>query len=116
MRTVFDSMEKPIYYPYPQQPKKHKHFKQLPTNEQQNRLNLALTITKKYVYKSKQTLIDELISNNFQTPTDKRIYKSGGIGTYTFLRKKKCFRLQLAASHINKKTNYMPYALCIDIY
>ena len=49
-------------------------------------------------------------------PRDARIYKSGGVGTFQWLPKFRCFRLQLESSHINRKGFYMPYATCIDIY
>ena len=49
-------------------------------------------------------------------PRDARIYKSGGVGTYQWLPKLRCFRLQLESSHINRRGFYMPYATCVDIY
>ncbi len=48
-------------------------------------------------------------------PTDKRIRKSGGVGSWTWLPKLAVFRVQVRASHCTNKGAYMPYALCVDI-
>ena len=48
-------------------------------------------------------------------PTDKRIYKSGGVGSWYWLPKLGVFRVQVRASHITTKGQYMPYALCVDV-
>lgn len=86
-----------------------------PNNLQIERLERALDIVKKYKYRPKQKLIKELLAAGFEYPTDKRIYTKGGIGAYKWLPKKACFRVQIAASHIDIHNYFMPYALCIDI-
>jgi len=48
-------------------------------------------------------------------PTDKRIYKAGGVGSWVWLPKLAVFRVQVRASHCTTKGAYMPYALCVDI-
>lgn len=48
-------------------------------------------------------------------PTDKRIYKSGGVGSWVWLPKFAVFRIQVRASHCTSKGAYMPYALCVEV-
>ena len=48
-------------------------------------------------------------------PTDKRIYKSGGVGSWVWLPKFGVFRVQVRASHCTTKGAYMPYALCVEV-
>lgn len=48
-------------------------------------------------------------------PTDKRIYQSGGVGTWVWLPKLAVFRIQVRASHCTTKGAYMPYALCVEV-
>lgn len=47
---------------------------------------------------------------------DRRIYKSGGVGTYSWMPKLKCYRVQVGASHISTKCHSYPYARCVEIY
>jgi len=48
-------------------------------------------------------------------PTDTRIYKSGGVGSWVWLPKFAVFRVQVRASHCSTKGAYMPYALCVEV-
>ena len=48
-------------------------------------------------------------------PTDKRIYRSGGVGSWVWLPKSAVFRIQVRASHCSTKGAYMPYALCVEV-
>lgn len=48
-------------------------------------------------------------------PTEKRIYKSGGVGSWVWLPKFAVFRIQVRASHCSTKGAYMPYALCVEV-
>ena len=48
-------------------------------------------------------------------PTEKRIYKSGGVGSWCWLPKFGVFRVQVRASHISSMSAFMPYALCVEV-
>ena len=48
-------------------------------------------------------------------PTEKRIYQSGGVGSWCYLPKFAIFRVQVRASHISTKGAFMPYALCVEV-
>lgn len=121
MKTVFNSSNRPMYYPYPvqktqKQNRKKRRYSATPTPEQTQKLNAAQQLALRYQYKPKAILSEILIAAGFPTPTDSRIYRSGGVGSFHWLPRKKCYRLQLAASHVHIHQNFMPYALCIDIY
>lgn len=48
-------------------------------------------------------------------PTDKRIYQSGGVGSWHWLPKFGIFRIQVRASHCSNKGLFIPYALCVEV-
>lgn len=45
-----------------------------------------------------------------------RIYKSGGVGTYYWMKHNRCYRVQVGASKIDSRKNSYPYAMCVNIY
>lgn len=45
-----------------------------------------------------------------------RIYKSGGVGTYIWMKRNRCYRVQVAASKIDTRKFCYPYAKCVNIY
>lgn len=47
---------------------------------------------------------------------EKRIYKSGGVGQWSWMKRKRCFRVQVGASKITTKRDCYPYAPVVEIY
>ena len=71
-------------------------------------------IAKLYKGQSTETLCTKLAELGYY-PTEKRIYKSGGVGSWVWLPKLAVFRVQVRASHCSTKGVYMPYALCVEV-
>lgn len=46
----------------------------------------------------------------------KRIYVSGGVGTWSWLPRRGCIRLQVGASRIDSRKQCFPYAPVVEIY
>ncbi len=80
------------------------------------RLEKAIAIIEQLKGKPTKTKVEALCNAGYPTPTDKRIRKNGGVGSYRWMPKLRCFRLQIAASHINANAYFCPYALAIDIF
>lgn len=74
----------------------------------------VVQIAKWYKGQSTEKLCDKLAGIGC-FPTDKRIYKRGGVGTWVWLPKFAVFRIQVRASHCSSKGAYMPYALCVEV-
>ena len=106
--------------PTPKKTKSHrtKHFiyTSTPSERQTILLQHARKIALKYAHRSKSELIKQLNSEGFNHIAERRIQSHGGIGSFRWYPKLKCYRLQLAASHINRYGDFMPYALCLHIY
>ena len=81
-----------------------------------SRLEIAIAIIKQLKGKPTKTKVEALCNAGYPTPTDKRIRQKGGVGSYRWMPKLRCFRLQIAASHINATGYFCPYALAIDIF
>lgn len=45
-----------------------------------------------------------------------RIYKSGGVGSYFWMKRHRCYRVQVGASKIDTRKFCYPYAMCVNIY
>lgn len=84
-----------------------------PTYQQNNQLKVLLEIIEQFRHKPKELLIKHLAKLGYYA-SDMRIYKSGGVGTYRWMPKYGRYRLQIAASHINRHGHYCPYALCVQ--
>lgn len=74
----------------------------------------VVQIAKWYKGQSSEKLCAKLAELGYY-PTDKRIYKSGGVGSWVWLPKFAVFRIQVRASHCSTKGAYMPYALCVEV-
>ena len=74
----------------------------------------VVLIAKWFKGQSTEKLCDKLAELGYY-PTEKRIYKSGGVGSWIWLPKLGIFRIQVRASHCSTKGAYMPYALCVDV-
>lgn len=74
----------------------------------------VVQIAKWYKGQSTETLCAKLAELGYY-PTDKRIYKRGGVGSWIWLPKLAVFRIQVRASHCSTNGAYMPYALCVEV-
>ena len=74
----------------------------------------VVQIAKWYKGQSSEKLCAKLAEFGYY-PTEKRIYKSGGVGTWVWLPKFGVFRIQVRASHCSTNGAYMPYALCVEV-
>ena len=74
----------------------------------------VVQIAKWYKGQSTEKLCAKLAELGYY-PTDKRIYKSGGVGSWVWLPKFAVFRIQVRASHCSTNGAYMPYALCVEV-
>ena len=80
------------------------------------RLEKAIFIIEQLKGKPTKSKVEALCNAGYPTPTDKRIRQKGGVGSYRWMPKFRCFRLQIAATHINANGYFCPYALAIDIF
>ena len=87
--------------------------KPTPNYLQNNQLKVLLEVIEQFRHKPKELLIKHLAKLGY-IASDMRIYQSGGVGTYRWMPKYKRYRLQIAASHINRHGHYCPYALCVQ--
>ncbi len=87
-----------------------------PTDSQYTRLAMLRDIVIPLRCKSKKHKRDAITRAGFDTPATMRIYMRGGIGSFCWLRKKRCFRVQVSASQITTKHTCFPYAECVEIY
>lgn len=85
-----------------------------PTLAQIAQREKVVQIAKWYKGQSTEKLCDKLAELGY-FPTEKRIYKNGGVGSWVWLPKFAVFRVQVRASHCTTKGAYMPYALCVEV-
>ena len=76
--------------------------------------NNVVNIAKAYRCQPTKLLLDKLAELGYY-PAENRIYKSGGVGSWYWLPKFGIYRIQVRRSHISTKTEYMPYALCVEV-
>lgn len=85
-----------------------------PTIAQIAQREKVVQIAKWYKGQSTEKLCAKLAAFGYY-PTDKRLYKCGGVGSWVWLPKLAVFRVQVRASHCTTKGVYMPYALCVEV-
>ena len=95
-------------------PRKRQIYHKEPTLSQIAQREKVVQIAKWYKGQSTEKLCAKLAELGYY-PTDKRIYKSGGVGSWVWLPKFAVFRVQVRASHCSIKGAYMPYALCVEV-
>ena len=95
-------------------PHKRQNYHKEATLAQIAQRNKVVQIAKWYKGQSTEKLCAKLAVLGYY-PTDKRIYKSGGVGSWMWLPKFAVFRIQVRASHCSTNGAYMPYALCVEV-
>lgn len=85
-----------------------------PTLAQLAQRDKVVKIAKLYKGQNTEKLCAKLAELGYY-PTDKRIHKSGGVGSWVWMPKFAVFRVQVRASHCTTKGVYMPYALCVEV-
>ena len=95
-------------------PRKRQIYHKEPTLSQIAQREKVVQIAKWCKGQSKEKLCAKLAELGYY-PTDKRIYKSGGVGSWVWLPKFAVFRVQVRASHCSIKGAFMPYALCVEV-
>jgi hypothetical protein len=85
-----------------------------PTLTQRAQREKVVQIAKWYKGQSTEKLCAKLAELGYY-PTDKRIYKRGGVGSWVWLPKLAVYRIQVRATHCSTKGAYMPYALCVEV-
>ncbi len=45
-----------------------------------------------------------------------RLYSKGGVGSCYWMKRNRCYRVQVGASKIDTKKFSYPYAMCVNIY
>lgn len=84
------------------------------TLAQINQRNKVIQFANAYRGQPSALLLTKLVTEGYH-PSEKRIYTSGGVGSWCWLPKFGIFRIQVRASHISTKGAYMPYALCVEV-
>lgn len=65
----------------------------------------------------RRSLVYETIKNRYGLDVEvRRIYSKGGVGSYSWLPRKNCIRLQVGCSKIDSRKHCFPYAPCVDIF
>lgn len=95
-------------------PRKRQIYHKEATLAQIAQRDKVVQVAKWYKGQSNEKLCAKLAELGYY-PTDKRIYKSGGVGSWVWLPKFAVFRIQVRASHCSTKGAYMPYALCVEV-
>ena len=95
-------------------PRERNIYRKVATMAQIEQREKVVQIAKWYKGQSTEKLCAKLAELGY-FPTDKRIYKSGGVGSWVWLPKFGVFRIQVRASHCSTKGAYMPYALCVEV-
>lgn len=95
-------------------PRKRQIYHKEPTLTQIAQREKVVQIAKWYKGQSTEKLCAKLAEFGY-FPTDKRIRKCRGVGTWEWLPKFAVFRIQVRASHCSTKGAYMPYALCVEV-
>ena len=108
-----------FYYVKParKKPRTHKPPKMYhheATIEQIAKRNQVIRLAKFYKGTSFENLRQKLTALGYII-ADKRIYQKGGVGSWRWLPKLGVFRVQIRASHITTKGQYIPYALCVEV-
>ena len=108
-----------FYYVKPTRKREHfrkpkKEYHHEATLDQIAKRNQIVRLAKFYKGTSFDKLRKKLAALGYIV-ADKRIYKSGGVGSWVWLPKFGVFRVQVRASHITTKGQYIPYALCVEV-
>ena len=110
---VFRSSSKPS-----PKPQRHaiKWRDKLPTAAQSNTLHAIRAILESS-RNCHRNLVYDTIKNRYGLDVEvRRIYSRGGVGSFSWLPRKNCIRLQVGCSKIDCHKNCFPYAPCVDIY
>lgn len=87
-----------------------------PSQWQYNQMQAIIKYLKANRYKRREAIYRHLQESFGVVVSEKRMYHFGGIGTFQWMPKKRCYRVQVGSGHININHAWLNYADCIEIY
>ena len=87
-----------------------------PSNYQRNTMYQILALLEAQKFTRRKFVYDTLLARFNLSVDTRRIYKGGGVGSWTWLPRRGCIRLQVGASLIDSRKQCFPYAPCVEIY
>lgn len=95
-----------------------RYYDNRPTAEQMLHLRRIVEVINKYKRPhEKKKRLAALVAAGY-IPESRRLYPERGhkgVGSYCYMPKFRCFRVQVACSHIDSRKPCSPYALCIEL-
>lgn len=87
-----------------------------PSNYQRNTMYQIQALLEAQKFTRRKFVYDTLLERFNLSVETRRIYKGGGVGSWTWLPRRGCIRLQVGASLIDSRKQCFPYAPCVEIY
>lgn len=87
-----------------------------PSNYQRNTLYQIRVFLEAQKNTRRKNVFDTLLQRFNLSVETRRIYKGGGVGSWTWLPRRGCIRLQVGASQIDSRKQCFPYAPCVEIF
>ena len=91
-------------------------YKKSPTAYQRNTLHHIREVLRLHKYSRRKEVFDILKKLYNLEPSTMRHRANGGVGSFTWMPRKGCYRIQVGASRIDTRKPCFRYAPCVEIF